>query len=63
MEIISGHEGPVNCLSFSKVDNVLASGSWDKTVRIHDLFSRHRNSDVLNHNSEIMSVQFRPDGK
>jgi len=59
MDIITGHEAAVNCLSFSPIDNTLASGSWDKTVRIHDLFSKHRNSDILNHNSEIMSIDFK----
>lgn len=63
MEIIAGHEGPVNCLAFSSLDSTLASGSWDKTVRIHDLFSRHRNTDILNHNAHVMSVAFRPDGQ
>ena len=57
------HEGPIHCLEFSQIENVLFSGSWDKSVRIHDIFSRKTNVDVLDHNSEITALCVRNDGK
>jgi periodic tryptophan protein 2 len=33
LDVLSGHKGPVSCLAFDSVSGILASGSWDKTVR------------------------------
>lgn len=41
----------------------MASGSWDKKVRLTDLYSKTKVLETLDHNSEIMDVSFRPDGK
>ena len=41
----------------------MISGSWDKTIRIYDLYSKNRAIENLDHNSEITAVAFRPDGK
>eukprot|EP00058_Branchiostoma_floridae_P012668 XP_002598156.1 hypothetical protein BRAFLDRAFT_123300 [Branchiostoma floridae] len=40
LEVLAGHEGPVASLSFSPADAILASASWDKTVRVWDIFER-----------------------
>eukprot|EP01017_Pseudomicrothorax_dubius_P008801 TRINITY_DN12918_c0_g1_i1.p1 TRINITY_DN12918_c0_g1~~TRINITY_DN12918_c0_g1_i1.p1 ORF type:complete len:458 (-),score=80.59 TRINITY_DN12918_c0_g1_i1:514-1887(-) len=63
VDVIGGHEGPVSCLLFSPTENYIASGSWDKTIRIYDLFSRKRKGEIYDHNSEITAIDFRPDGK
>jgi len=63
IDIISGHEGPIVSLSFSPAGNILASGSWDKKVRLTDLYSKTKVLDTLDHNAEIMDISFRPDGK
>jgi periodic tryptophan protein 2 len=34
LDIFAGHQGPVNALCFSPESPLLASGSWDKTVRL-----------------------------
>lgn len=34
LEVLSGHEGPVSRVHFSPVENVLVSGSWDKTIKV-----------------------------
>lgn len=47
LEVISGHTAPISCLAYSPTDNRLASGSWDTTVKIHDLFNRHSSVDTL----------------
>ena len=41
---------------------MLVSGYWDKTIRIHDVYSRKVNFDVFNHNSEITAIAVRVDG-
>jgi len=60
---VVGHEGPISHLQFSPLGNLLASSSWDKTVRISDLYSKDQKKDIFDHNSEVTVVAFRPDGK
>lgn len=59
--MITGHSGPISCLAFG--DEHLYSGSWDKTVRVHDVFKRNLNNEVLEHNSEIVDICLRQDQK
>jgi periodic tryptophan protein 2 len=40
VEVISGHEAPISCLLFSPTKNVVYTGSWDSTLRVHDLYTR-----------------------
>ncbi|ESO11264.1 hypothetical protein HELRODRAFT_91552, partial [Helobdella robusta] len=63
INVLSGHEGPVCCLSFSNFDNILASGSWDHTVRIWEVFSRKGSRDVIQLTCDALSLSFRPDGQ
>jgi len=36
-QVLGGHEGPVSCLCFSPVQSILASASWDRTIRLWDM--------------------------
>jgi periodic tryptophan protein 2 len=36
--VLAGHEGPVSSVTFSSQKALLASGSWDKTVKLWDVF-------------------------
>jgi periodic tryptophan protein 2 len=66
VEQLGGHEGPVSCLAFggdaSGGTSFLASGSWDKTVRVWDFVSSQSAVDVLKHNSDVTAIAFSPDG-
>lgn len=42
---------------------MLISGSWDKTVRVWDIFEKKGSVDSLTHASEVVSVDFHPNGK
>lgn len=41
LDVLAGHEGPVAGLAFSPTQSLLASASWDKTVRTWDVFRCH----------------------
>ena len=37
--------------------------SWDKTVRLWDVYGGRGQTDVLPHAHDVLAVAFRPDGK
>uniref|UniRef100_A0A8C5DY81 Small-subunit processome Utp12 domain-containing protein n=1 Tax=Gouania willdenowi TaxID=441366 RepID=A0A8C5DY81_GOUWI len=63
LEILGGHEGPVSCLSFSPVQSVLASSSWDRTVRLWDMKDSWKVKETLPLTADGLVVAFRPDGQ
>ncbi|KII87643.1 hypothetical protein PLICRDRAFT_162405 [Plicaturopsis crispa FD-325 SS-3] len=64
LDVLAGHEGPISSLAFSPSGaNQLASGSWDHTVRIWNVFGRSHAVEPLALSSDVLSVAFRPDGK
>ena len=63
LDILSGHEGPVGSLSFSPTGNLLASGSWDKSVRLWNVYGRSRAVEPFQFGAEVLTLAFRPDGK
>lgn len=65
VETLGGHEGPISCLAFGGDPggtSYLASGSWDKTVRVWDFVSSKSAVDVLRHSSDVTAIAFSPDG-
>jgi periodic tryptophan protein 2 len=63
LDALSGHEGPVAALAFNPVRPLLASASWDKTVRLWDVFGGGGNVETLRHSHDVLAVAYRPDGK
>ena len=47
LQLLAGHEAPVSSLSFCPSRALLVSGSWDKTVRIWDVFESKGASEIL----------------
>jgi periodic tryptophan protein 2 len=63
LDVLAGHEGPVCSLSFNGTLGLLASGSWDKTVKLWDVFRDGTSTETFRHGSDVTAVSFRPDGK
>ncbi|KAJ3670982.1 hypothetical protein LUZ60_008408 [Juncus effusus] len=63
LDVLSGHEGPVHGLMFSPINNQLASSSWDKTVRIWDVFNSKGATESFPHNHDVLTLTYRPDGR
>ncbi|KAJ2521226.1 U3 snoRNP protein [Coemansia sp. RSA 1939] len=63
LDVLSGHEGPISVLAFRADGLSLASGSWDNTVRLWDIFDRSKTVEQLTHSHEVMAIAYRPDGK
>lgn len=53
----------MSCLSYSPVEDVFVSGSWDRNVRVHNVLGKKARADTLPHSDKILDVKFRPDGK
>ncbi|KAK1576903.1 hypothetical protein Q3G72_017347 [Acer saccharum] len=71
-----GHYFDVNCLAYSpdsqllatgaednKVKAILASSSWDKTVRWWGVFEGKGSVEPFPHTHDVLTVVYRPDGK
>ncbi|XP_041358721.1 periodic tryptophan protein 2 homolog [Gigantopelta aegis] len=63
LEVLTGHEGPISSLCFSPVSAILASGSWDKTVKLWDVFEAKGAKESLSLITDVLAVTFRPDGQ
>ncbi|GLU14598.1 hypothetical protein SLE2022_311590 [Rubroshorea leprosula] len=63
LDILSGHEGPVHGLMFSPTNAIVASSSWDKTVRLWDVFEGKGAVETFPHTHDVLTVVYRPDGK
>jgi periodic tryptophan protein 2 len=63
LDVLTGHAGPVCDLAFQKSGGMLASASWDGTVKFWDLYKGNVPSESAQHASDVVCVAFRPDGK
>ena len=60
---LTGHSGWVNSVQFSPDGKTLASGSYDKTIKLWDVATGQLKSTLTGHSAKVNSVQFSPDGK
>jgi len=63
LDVLAAHEGPVIALSFAPGASLLASGSWDKTVRTWDVFAGKGGVEELRHSHDVLALAWRPDGR
>ncbi|KAJ9469440.1 Periodic tryptophan protein 2-like protein [Diplonema papillatum] len=72
LEAFSGHEAPVSSVDFHVSGTVVATGSWDKTARLWEVYASHSakndhtagltSSEALRFNTEVVAVKFSPNG-
>lgn len=62
-DVLAGHASPISGLSFSSSTSLLASSSWDKTVRVWDVYRSGTATEVFTHGTDVLDVSFRPDGE
>jgi len=66
LDILTGHQGPISALVFNPIQSMLASVSWDKTLRLWDIYEGGKSStsvDTFDHSTDLIALAFRPDGK
>lgn len=63
LDVLSGHEGPVHGLMFSPTNAILASSSWDKTIRLWDVFEGKGGMETFSHTHDVLTLVYRPDGR
>ncbi|CAJ0964733.1 unnamed protein product, partial [Ranitomeya imitator] len=63
LDVLAGHEGPISSVAFNPWKSVLATASWDRTVRLWDMTDSWKTTETLNLTAEALVVTFRPDGR
>jgi WD40 repeat protein len=60
---IVGHKDAIYALAVSPDGTILASGSYDQTIKLWDTATGKELKTLTGHNGAIFSLAFRPDGK
>jgi len=60
---LTGHSDTVSSVAFSPDGRTLASGSYDRTIKLWDVQSQRQIATLTRHSNCVNSVAFSPDGR
>ena len=63
LQVLEGHTLGVNCVVFSFNSELLASGSWDRTVRLWEASTGNLRVVLDGHTKKVNSLAFSADGR
>ena len=62
IDLLTGHTAWVACVVFSPDRQTLASGSWDKTIRLWNPHTGQHKTTLKEHTGNVTTMAFSPDG-
>lgn len=62
IDSLGGHTAPISAISYSSSLSLLFTSSWDKTVKVWDVFNGRGCVDTFSHAHEVLSVAVSPRG-
>ena len=63
LDVLSGHQGPIVDLCFQSSGGIVASASWDGTIKLWDVYKTNVPTESFQHISDVVCLAFRFDGK
>ncbi|MYF91008.1 MAG: T9SS type A sorting domain-containing protein [Gemmatimonadetes bacterium] len=62
IDFLTGHTSEVRSVAFNPDGSTLASGSWDRTIRLWNADTGQHLNTLTEHRSAVNSIAFNPDG-